>query len=53
MKCNIKGNAVLEGMDFSETVDHSASVSMPKYTKLKFTEVTLFKVLLLKIPKQI
>lgn len=39
MKCNIKDNAVIEGMNCSETVDHSDSVSMPKYTKLKFTEL--------------
>ncbi len=53
MKCNIEGNAVLEEMNFSETIYHSDSLSMPKYTKLKFTEVALLKVLLLKIPTQI
>ncbi len=53
MKCNTEGIAVLEGMNFSETIYHSDSLSMPKYTKLKFTEVALFKVLLLKIPAQI
>ncbi len=53
MKCKTEGNAVLEEMNFSETVYHSDSLSMPKYTKLKFIEVALFKVLLLKIPTQI
>ncbi len=53
MKCNTEGIAVLEGMNFSETIYYSDSLSMPKYTKLKFTEMALFKVLLLKIPAQI
>ncbi len=53
MKCNTEGIAVLEGMNFLETGYHSDSLSMPKYTKLKFTEMALYKVLLLKIPAQI